>query len=670
MDSANNQQLPLVDMLRGMAYWCLNNQDLSFIELSAGALQLLGYEPSILKNSYSFNLFIHPDDLIKVQQQRQAAFLGNKSFDLEYRMIGKDQQIKYVHDRGQYLPYQDSFAIAGFVCDATSRITALQHSKQRQQVIVKAALDPQLAIGDIENFSATIAQMAAETLHCDMAGVWLFNDNQEQLRLLRQYHAASQSVSQNVVLYAKDYPRYFQALISGRAVDANNAYTDERTLEFVSEYLPQTGVYALLDAAIRVSGKIVGVLCCEQKQIRYWSDEDIAFAAQLADQLAQGLANQQRLRAHNLVLAAEARNAAKSQFFASMSHEIRTPMNGLLGMIELLNATSLNQIQRNYLSLIQESGDLLLHIINDILDFSKLEANKFSLHEVPTLIEKEFQQVIALLSHSLSQHTRIELHISPQLPKYILLDGKRIQQVLLNLLNNAIKFTPQGIISISVDVINEQTWFFQVLDTGLGIAPSMLKRLFEPFEQGDLSNTQGTGLGLAICQHLIHLMNGQIQVKSQLGYGSSFRVELPLRHAQFEPAPIVAAPSVVLSHLRVLVVEDNVVNQMVIRGFLDKLGIEADICANGADALARFAAQQGQYDVVLMDCELPDMDGLTTTRLLRASPFARPSLKVAALTAHATAYQKQQALESGMDVFLSKPIALAKLKRFLLSVVG
>lgn len=664
----SRQRPTLANLLVGMAYLAYPHPPYHLLEYSLGASTLF----ALTDNTplIDLNTIIHPDDLLEIDYQRQTHIKRQKAYDLEYRIIDQQQQIKYVHEQGQVIEDNGEIFISGFINDITSRTKTRQQKQLMQQTIVAAALDSQLALGNFDCYSEIICQMAAETLSTDVVGVWLLSEDQQQLRLVRQYNRIEARYYQDVVLYAKDYPRYFAALISGRAIDAGNAYLDPRTNEFSSVYLPQTGIYALLDAAIRVSGKVVGVLCCEHKQVRYWNDDDVSFVGQLGDQLAQALANQQHLQTQRLMLAAEARNTAKSQFFASISHEIRTPMNGILGMIELLQLTSINQKQQHYLSIIEESGQLLLRIINDLLDFAKLEAGKFSLYESSTHIENLFQQATTLLQHSVSPHTAIHIEINPQLPKFLLIDGSRLQQILLNLLSNAIKFTSKGAILIRANLIDEHYWFFEVIDTGEGMSPETLENLFQPFSQGkNAQRKQGTGLGLAICKHLVELMSGHIIVNSRLGSGTSFRVELPLylSHEQ-QPTDQDHLP-LHAEHLKVLIVEDNAINQMVLSGLLDFLNIKSDICANSQDAVQQFNDAHGQYDVIFMDCELPDRDGFMTTQIIRQSHFAQDSLKIIASTAHSFIEQQQQAKQSGMDYFLSKPVRLESLIQLLRLII-
>ena len=414
----SRQRPTLANLLVGMAYLAHPHSPYHLLEYSAGANPLFGYSESIALNN--LNAIIHPDDLLAIDYQRQRYIQNKQPYDLEYRIITQDQQIKYVHDQGQLIEVHGESFISGFISDVTNRFQTRQQKQLMQQAIVAAALDSQLALGNFECYSEIICQMAANTLNIDIVGVWLLSEDQQQLKLIRQYNRKEANYYQDITLLANDYPRYFSALISGRTIDAGNAYIDPRTNEFSSVYLPETGIYALLDTAIRVSGKVVGVLCCEHKKVRYWSDDEISFVGQLGDQLAQALANQQHLHTQRLMLASEARSSAKSQFFASISHEIRTPMNGILGMIELLQLSSINQKQQYYLSIIEESGQLLLRIINDLLDFSKLEAGKFSLYESSTHLESLFQQSVNLLQHSVSPHTAIHIDLNPKLPKFLL----------------------------------------------------------------------------------------------------------------------------------------------------------------------------------------------------------------------------------------------------------
>lgn len=665
----STQRPALADLLTGMAYLAHPHPPYQLIEYSLGVKTLLS--SSELHALQDLQQFVHPDDLLEIDYQRQLSIKHQQTYELEYRIIDKQQQIKYVHEQGQAFSDNGQTFISGLIHDITSRIESRQLKQRMQQTIVSAALDSQLALGNFERYSEIICQMAADTLKADIVGVWLLSEDLQQLKLIRQYNRQQGCFFQDIILHAQDYPRYFEALISGRAIDAANAYLDSRTNEFSAVYLPQTGVYALLDAAIRVSGKIVGVICCEHRQIRYWNYDEVSFVGQLGDQLAQALANQQHLNTQRLMLAAEARNTAKSQFFASISHEIRTPMNGILGMIELLQLTSISQKQQQYLSLIEESGQLLLRIINDLLDFAKLESGKFSLYESTTHIESLLQKTVHLLQHSVSTNTSIHLNISPQLPKFLLVDGSRLQQIVLNLLSNAIKFTPKGVILIRAEVIDHQYWFFEVSDTGEGMSLDTLANLFQPFTQGkSAQRKQGTGLGLAICKHLVELMAGHIIVNSHLGSGTRFRVELPLYIALEQQDTDLLSQPLHAAHLRVLVVEDNPINQIVINGMLEFLHIKADLSASSQEAIQRFEQAQGQYDVIFMDCELPDQDGFETTRLIRQHALAQNSLKIIALTAHSLLDHQQQAKQAGMDYFLNKPLRLEALEQILRLIIA
>jgi len=376
---------------------------------------------------------------------------------------------------------------------------------------------------------------------------------------------------------------------------------------------------------------------------------------------------------------------AKSEFLAKMSHEIRTPLNGVIATADLMAATQLNDEQHELLDTLRLSAKTLLGIINDILDFSKIEAGRMVLETLsftPTVLVEEVVSIMAPAAHSKGLTVRTEL--SSSLPHSVAGDPLRLRQILLNFVGNAIKFTARGEVVIRAMRLKkgegQSAWLrFEVQDTGVGIPPEKQAGIFDAFTQADSSVTRqygGTGLGLAICKRLVELMGGQIGVYSQPGQGSCFWFEVPLPVIQENaPEETTAQPSgsALNSHeldgVRVLLVEDNPVNQKVAIRMLQKLGCVVELAENGQQALEKL--ERASYDIVLMDMQMPVMDGLTATRLLRQREQQTSHHQVViALTANAMQTDRELCLEAGMDDYLSKPLTLDALQVMLLRWVA
>ncbi|MBM3568293.1 MAG: response regulator [Alphaproteobacteria bacterium] len=375
-------------------------------------------------------------------------------------------------------------------------------------------------------------------------------------------------------------------------------------------------------------------------------------------------------------VAAESASRAKSDFLATMSHEIRTPLNGVLGMATVLRGGSLSAEQRVQVETILESGRSLQTIVNDVLDISKLEAGKVEIEVAPFAPAHDIESVVALYRPAAEDGgLRLACDLAPDLPKQAIGDSHRIRQVLTNLLGNAVKFTPTG-----GHVTVRATWKpdavadhgrmrIAVEDSGIGIAPDKIERVFDRFSQADVSTTRrygGTGLGLAIAKQLALLMGGDIGVESRLGQGSTFWFELPLVVSHAELAPPMAAPA--LGPLDILAAEDNPINQMVLRAMLEPLGHRLDIVDNGRAAVERL--RQARYDVVLMDVQMPEMDGPTATQAIRAMGGDMARLPIIALTANAMMEQKAAYLAAGMDEHVAKPIDPAELLAAMARLLG
>jgi signal transduction histidine kinase/HPt (histidine-containing phosphotransfer) domain-containing protein/ActR/RegA family two-component response regulator len=371
---------------------------------------------------------------------------------------------------------------------------------------------------------------------------------------------------------------------------------------------------------------------------------------------------------------AEAASRAKSAFLANMSHEIRTPFHGMLGMMSLLQEGGLSPRQALHLATARESAQHLLQILNDILDFSQLESGR--LQVVPQTIElpQLVAQVDALMRvQANAKGVVLEVGLTSDVPRWVRADPTRIKQILFNLLSNALKFTPAGTVSLSVRTAPPDRVEFVVADTGIGMAPETVERLFQRFMQGDGSpsrRTGGTGLGLEISRDLARLMGGDITVRSTLGAGSCFTASLPLPAVK-PPAPALdaadSAPSESGPPLRVLVAEDHPVNRAYLEAVIDKLGHHAVFAVDGDGAVRAMEAQpdDAPFDVVLMDLHMPGMDGFSAARAIRAMEPPRGRVPIVALTADAFQASRDLAMDAGMDGYLTKPAHLPQLREAL-----
>lgn len=370
---------------------------------------------------------------------------------------------------------------------------------------------------------------------------------------------------------------------------------------------------------------------------------------------------------------AEEATRAKALFLANMSHEIRTPLNGIIGISKILEESGLNQKQKELTGIITTSGENLLNIINDILDFSKIEAKQIQLEEIEFSLSKVITNIVKLLKFNADKKgLGLKINMDNGIPETLVGDPYRLNQVITNLVNNAIKFTEKGEIIIKTEITSKNIYtiglLIKIIDSGIGISEEGKQKLFKEFSQTESSTTRkygGTGLGLAICRNLVDLMGGEIGVKSTPGEGSEFWFSFNLNYLEAQPVEISAEVDIP-PDINILFAEDNIVNQRVAQLMLQQIGARCDIAPNGKIAFEMY--KKNPYSVILMDMQMPELDGIGSTLKIREyeklAGIEKPAF-IVAVTANAFIEDKQKCLNAGMDDYISKPFKESELKKIL-----
>lgn len=577
--------------------------------LSPSVLRMWGAPEGYVGSTEQFLNAVHPNDRERV---RAALFESAwRNLELGYRVVQPDGEIRHiataitreVDDRG------NAQRVFGLHHDVTNR----QLAEERLNGLFEASIDV-LCVISFKGFFKRV--------------------NPALARLLG---------------YSE------QELLAHKCIDFVHPDDRERTMKHVFAQLYENNRERIENRYVRKDGSIV---------LLSWtmspSGRDILGVAR--DVTAERAAEKALTQAKE---AAEAASHAKSEFLATMSHEIRTPLNGVIGVADLLRTTALSPAQREQVETIHESGRVLLTLLNDILDLSRIEAGKLELESRPFDLRHAVRSLTELWAPAAgAKGLSFACEFGQGVPQHVRGDEVRVRQIVGNLLSNAVKFTEKGGIGLRVALCPTGQLSFAIADTGSGIAPEVLAKLFEKFAQGDASVTRkhgGTGLGLAISRQLTQMMNGSIGVESTVGQGTVFTVTLDLPRA----AAVAEAPNVEVARaretrcLRLLVAEDNAVNRKLIGSMLEALGHSCTFAEDGEEAVARASA--GGFDAMLMDVQMPKLDGMAATKRIRALGGAVAQMPIMAVTANAMTGDREKYLAAGMDGYVSKPISLASL---------
>ena len=447
-------------------------------------------------------------------------------------------------------------------------------------------------------------------------------------------------------------------------------------VNFFTEYGMQVGsVMVVVLLALGLADRVT-----QEKQLKHEAEKRALENETIAQRERENSLNvrlkakEEQHKVEQQALQAQAETKAKSDFLATMSHEIRTPMNGVIGIAELMSETNLDKQQEEFLSIIKSSGQSLLAIINDILDFSKIEAGEMELESTDFNLKQLIADIqgMFIVSVRLKESITFNVDFDEHVSEFINGDPTRIRQVIINFLSNAFKFTESGTVTLKVEPGLQEHIKFSVADTGIGLSKSVQTKIFQAYSQAEASTTRdygGTGLGLTICKNLAKLMDGEIGVDSEKNVGSTFWFTAKLQSVKAINTSK-TEDNISLERLRgksILVAEDNPVNQLVITKMLTKLGISVVVAENGAMALEQY--KQMHYDMILMDCEMPIMNGYDAAKAIRAheSELALTATPIVALTAHVMQEQKELCLAAGMSSHLAKPLILNELKTVLLT---
>jgi signal transduction histidine kinase/DNA-binding response OmpR family regulator/HAMP domain-containing protein len=559
-----------------------------------------------------------------------------------------------------------------------------REARVRTQNMVLASLvtDSALHAGDILTAAGRITSASAQTLDVQRTSIWLFRQDQSGIECLDQFDNESGTHSRGALLEREGTEAYFSALEDARTLSAEDAIHDPRTACLADKYLQPHGIISMMDAPIRMGGRIVGIVCHEHVgETRSWSLEEENFVGSVADLIALALEARDRRAVQDELLAAkeaaEAASEAKSQFLANMSHEIRTPINGVMGMLQLLERDDLSLRQKRHVTTALNSADTLLSVIGDVLDFSKIEAGHLELDSSEFELRDAVDRGVRLLADK-AQSKGVELTytVSPDVPDEVVGDSSRLRQVLINLVGNAVKFTEAGEIHVDCQLAEQSETHaairVSVRDTGPGIPAEQRDNIFLSFAQGDASMRRrhgGTGLGLAISRHIVELMGGNISVESTPGEGATFTFTARLELSN-TTATASEPRNMGTKGLRVLVVDDSETARGVSVNYARSWGCEVEEASDASDALQALregAAAGDPFAVAILDADMPGVDGQRAAKLIKG--LAELDDTVLILLSGPDMPSEDEMLRSGFRAMVAKPVRASDLYNAIVAAV-